>query len=47
MAGANNVAGLFAQGQEASSANSFCPYCGKPISVAGAKFCPSCGKQLG
>ena len=47
MAGANNVAGLFAQGQEASSANSFCPYCGKPISVANAKFCPSCGKQLG
>ncbi len=43
---ATNVAGLFAQGQTASSAGGFCPHCGKPISVVGATFCPSCGNKL-
>ncbi len=45
MANGTNISSLFAQGQ--TSAGGFCPYCGKPISVAGAKFCPNCGKQLG
>ena len=51
MAGTNNISGLFEQGQTAQAASletkSFCPYCGKPITVAGAAFCPSCGKQIG
>ncbi len=46
MAGTNNVASLFQQGQASNNASAFCPFCGKPISVAGAAFCPSCGNKL-
>ena len=30
----------------AAGAAGYCPHCGKPIAVAGAKFCSFCGKEL-
>ena len=46
----SDIASLYASGAANNNANasasSFCPYCGKPISVADAAFCPSCGKPL-
>ena len=30
----------------AQAAAGYCPHCGKPIALAGAKFCSFCGKEL-
>jgi len=46
--GQNIASGLMQQssGNASQEAYGFCPYCGKPLPVAGAKFCAFCGKEL-